>query len=1050
MRFFILIINCVFLLLVLSACNSPQLYLKAHSGLNNKRKKVYDEHLLVKNSILINKAKLNSKKNNPIVCDDSVLIYPQNYFLESDLSSNMYYDMYAMLRQKPNRTFLLSRPNLYIYNLSDTMKVKYRYDKKFNWERAEGEWIKGGIKADTITKLRKNSKPRKFRKFLMNRIGEAPVIFDSTKAEQTVKSMQNYLIQKGFLDAKVGYKVNYKNYKAFVAYHYSTEKPIIIDTVVFQSEDPSIASIMNELASESDLRKGETMNKTNFQLEKTRLTSEIRNRGYYNFNWNYINFFADTTNATKLDIVEYKGFFGKQKSRKMGEQGEKRVQIYVNVNTPSDTVKAHTQYSIKNVYIVLDEPKIELHKYSRKYEMDSSYIALRPPRKNAEISHLYKSNFQQYGKKISLNIYANENMDIFNEINNESDRNVILISGAKHPYWFSMKKIKNGSSSLAEGSMELKTVNGLQLNFETDKNKAFIKSSVNYKFKVFNPADSLRYLVELNPYKRRFIRNSHETYSEIDPEDISIQIVLRKSAKSLETDSLKKIKDLAKKKKENFIIKDNVISRFVEIKSGSLYTYNAGVETVKNLSELEIFRFPRVEYIPSKLGTKNELDAYVYMQKAKKKSLGADLDVNSMTNSSNAGLALNVNFKNRNIFKGAEIFLFNIEGGVNTNFSAISANSGNVKGLIGWIDLLDINSSLNLVYPKIIGFRNWTLSVEKPKTRASLAYHYLQQSIDFRVSSFDALFGYDWQRKNGIHKFSFNPFMLNFTLEPLLDPGFEVRLKESNFALWASLKEQYFLPGINFTYTFTPNLGRNHSLQIREFMETTGNSALIYNLITQKDLELFNTLISQYYKNEFEIRYTYKIAKKHILATRLIAGAAVPVYKTARVPYSRQFFLGGPSSMRGWAMRQLGPGRIRSEDGAQFQLGDIRLEMNLEYRLMFNSWIGTTLFADIGNIWYAKKYNIFSPQIPYSNIEDGVFNADFINELAMDIGTGLRLDFSFFVLRFDFATPIRNPAGFSRKDQNGFVYYTDDKGFPIYWKFDWRNTNFVLAVGYPF
>jgi hypothetical protein len=1035
---------------VLSACNSPKLFLKSHSDLNNKRKKVYDEHLLVKNSILINKAKLNSKKNNPIVCADSVLIYPQNYFLESDLSSNLYYDMYAMLRQKPNRTFLLSRPNLYIYNLSDTMKVKYRYDKKFSWERAAGDWVKGGIKADTITKIRNKYKPQKFRKFLMKKIGEPPVIFDATKAEQTARSMQNYLIQKGFLDAKVGYKVNLKNYRAYVTYHYSTEKPIIIDSVVFQSEDPTIASIMNELAPESDLKKGEPMDKTDFQLEKTRLTSEIRNRGFYNFNWNYINFFADTTNASKVDVVEYKGLFGKQKSKLMGEQGEKRVQIYVSVNSPSDTVKSHTQYSIKNVYIVLDEPKIELHKYSRKYEMDSSFITLRPPRKKVEISHLYKSNFQQYGKKISLNIYANGDMDIFSEIKNELGRDVLLISGAKHPYWFSMKKIKNGSASFAQGSMEQKTLNSLQLNFETDKNKAFVKSSVNYKFKVINPVDSVKYLVELSPYKRRFIRNSYKTFSEIDPEDIPIQIVLRKSAKSLETDSLKKIKDLTKKKKENFIIKDNVISRFVEIKSGSLYTYNAGSETVKNLSELEIFRFPRVEYIPSKLGTKNELDAYVYMQKAKKKSFGVDLDLNSMTNSSSAGLALNVNFKNRNIFKGAEIFLFNIEGGVNGSRSRARANSGKVEGLIGWIDLLDVNSSVNLVYPKIIGFRNWTLSVEKPKTRVSLAYHYLQQSIDFRVSSFDAQYGYDWQRKNGTHKFSFNPFMLNFTLEPILDPGFEVRLKESNFALWASLKEQFFLPGINFTYTFTPKLNRKHSLQIREFIETTGNSAFIYNLITQKDLELFKTTISQYYKSEFEIRYTYKAAKKHILATRLIAGAAVPVYKTSRVPYSRQFFLGGPSSMRGWAMRQLGPGRIRSEDGAQFQLGDIRLEMNLEYRFMFNTWIGSTLFADVGNIWYAKNYNIFTPQIPYSNIEDGVFNADFINELAMDIGTGLRLDFSFFVIRFDLAVPIRNPAGFSRKDQNGFVNYTDDKGFPIYWKFDWRNTNFVLAVGYPF
>jgi hypothetical protein len=380
----------------------------------------------------------------------------------------------------------------------------------------------------------------------------------------------------------------------------------------------------------------------------------------------------------------------------------------------------------------------------------------------------------------------------------------------------------------------------------------------------------------------------------------------------------------------------------------------------------------------------------------------------------------------------------------------IKGNTSIVNGIISWINLLDINSSLNLFFPKIIGFRNFSLSVDRPKTRTSISYHYLQQSIDFRVSSFDAVFGYDWQLKNAVHKFSFNPFMLNFTLEPILDPGFELRLKESNFALWASLKEQYFLPGLNFSYTFTPKLKAKHSLQIRQFFETTGNTAFLYNMITQKEIELFKTSVSQYYKNELEIRYTYKLAKKHILASRFIAGAAVPVYKTASVPYSRQFFLGGPSSMRGWPMRHLGPGRIRSEEGAQFQLGDIRLETNLEYRFMFNTWIGSALFADLGNIWYAKKYNSSVPQIPYSNIEDGVINADFLNELAMNVGTGLRFDMSFFVFRFDVAVPVRNPAGFSRKDQNGYIYYTDEQGAPIYWRFDYKNINYVIAVGYPF
>jgi hypothetical protein len=1060
MRFFNIILSIISILFLFSACQSSRQYLKAHSDVIHKRKKVYDEHLLVKNNISINQPKKFDRKNKVVICTDSVLIYPQSYKLDSDLANKLQYDLNGMIRQKPNRVVFFTRPFLWLYNVSDTLRVKYRYDKNFRWERERGEWIQGGIKADTINK-HKNSdtltyKPRKLRKFFMNKIGEPPVIYDSVRTALSAKSMQNHLMQKGFLDAKVGYKVKFKKHKAYVEYHYSTGKPLLIDTVIFDSDDPAMKMIMAELKPASELKKGMPMDKSAFLKERTRLTSEIRNRGYYSFNWNYISYIADTANAAVIPEKINKGIFGKTVSSKIGEQGEKRVQIYINISSPKDSIKFHTKFTIRDVFIVLDEPKVEIHKIRRKYLMDSSFVVLRPPRKEAEISNIYRGNYIELDSTIYLTVTANEGLNILSEIKKANAKSIILVESAKKPYWLTLKALKTNGQALPKAILEELDDNKIRIVFPSKRYGVFGKSSSVYRFSIQDPNDGKSYSVELKPYKRSFISKAYSKLSDVDEEDIPIHIILRKPAISPLTDSLEKAKDVAELKKKNFIIYDHVISQLVDIKIGSLYNYEAGRVTVNKISELEIFRIPRVEYVPSKSGATDELDAYVFMQKAKQKLLGAETDFNTTSsgtnlgsNNSNLGWALNLNIKNRNVFKGAEVFLFNIEGGINFDPRRTNASS-NVQGIVSWIDLLNINSSLNLFFPKIAGFRNWSLSVEKPKTRASIAYHYLQQSIDFRVSSFDALFGFDWQTKKGVHRYSWNPFMLNFTLKPILDPAFEIRLRESNFALWASLNEQFFLPGTNFNYIFTPKLKNDHNVQLRIFAETTGNTAFLTSLITRKEIQLFQTPYSQYTKADIDLRYTYKFSRKHIFASRIMAGAAIPLASTVRVPYSRQFFVGGPSSMRGWNMRQLGPGRMRSDENTRFQLGDIRLEMNAEYRFMLNSWIGSALFVDAGNIWYARSYENTAVTLPYSNLESGVFNENFINEMALSVGSGLRLDLSFFVLRFDFGVPIRDPSGFSRTDDNGFVHYTNESGFPIYWKFDWRNTNFLLAVGYPF
>ena len=240
------------------------------------------------------------------------------------------------------------------------------------------------------------------------------------------------------------------------------------------------------------------------------------------------------------------------------------------------------------------------------------------------------------------------------------------------------------------------------------------------------------------------------------------------------------------------------------------------------LSELEIFKLPRVIYTESKSGVPNELDAYIYAQKAKKQLSGFDTDFN--TSNAYLGWALNLTYRNRNLFKGAEVLVWNVEGGI--NFDPTPDTTGESTGLARWINLLDLNAGLSLYFPQIIGFRNWSLSVDNPKTKLALNYHYLQQSSDFRVSSFDASYGYEWTVKEKIHSFTWNPFILNFTLQPILNPSFEEGIKESNFALWRSLKDLFFIPGSNFTYQFTPkSKSGTHFFYFKGIAEAAGNSA---------------------------------------------------------------------------------------------------------------------------------------------------------------------------------------------------------------------------------
>jgi outer membrane protein assembly factor BamA len=145
------------------------------------------------------------------------------------------------------------------------------------------------------------------------------------------------------------------------------------------------------------------------------------------------------------------------------------------------------------------------------------------------------------------------------------------------------------------------------------------------------------------------------------------------------------------------------------------------------------------------------------------------------------------------------------------------------------------------------------------------------------------------------------------------------------------------------------------------------------------------------------------------------------------VPFEKSFWLGGANDMRGWRLRSLGPGGYSTTAVTYDKTGDIMLQASIEQRFPIYSFLLGSIFIDAGNIWLREKSEDFP---------DGNFKLDsFYKQIAMDMGFGLRFDFSFFIFRLDAAVPFHNPA-------TGEWFSQDD--------FQFSNSILNFGIGYPF
>jgi outer membrane protein assembly factor BamA len=226
---------------------------------------------------------------------------------------------------------------------------------------------------------------------------------------------------------------------------------------------------------------------------------------------------------------------------------------------------------------------------------------------------------------------------------------------------------------------------------------------------------------------------------------------------------------------------------------------------------------------------------------------------------------------------------------------------------------------------------------------------------------------------------------------------------------------------------------RTHQFYLNTNLDVAGNTVSLFGQEGDNGKDEFLGLeYAQYAKLDIDVRYHFNFGKEQKIATRFFAGYGLPYGNSEVLPFTKQYFSGGPYSVRAFRTRSLGPGTfpLNSEDDREDtffdQSGNVRLEANIEYRYPIFGVVKGAVFADAGNVWNTDNDE--------TSLPGGEFSSNFINELGIGVGTGVRVDIQGFVIRLDYAVPIHTP----------FKPEGERYGFEI------DNSVLNFAIGYPF
>lgn len=577
------------------------------------------------------------------------------------------------------------------------------------------------------------------------------------------------------------------------------------------------------------------------------------------------------------------------------------------------------------------------------------------------------------------------------------------------------------------------------------QNKGYYK--FNKDFLVYS-ADTARntYLVDLTlkllPYQRKKedVPDRHQQYKVRNVNFLADNEIISVQNETLdEYDSLY-YKGYNMYYKDKIFLRPKMLVEFNRLRSGELYSEQDVQNTYKNLGRLRALKYSNIRFHEVNDKDSTQLDAYVLLAKSQNKSVAFEIE--GTNSAGDLGAAASVSFNHRNVFKGSEGFNIKVRGA----YEAITGLGSSQDYVNDNYMEYGIESSLN--FPEFMFPFLSSDFKKKIKATSEVGIKFNSQiRPEFSRTLASASWSYKWSdRKRIQHRFDL--IDVNYVYMPHKSSGFEEYLDSmiyKNSLLAASYRNLLIVRmGYNFTYNSVGNTmmrtPKTNSYSIRVNFEEAGNllygmSKLVHSTPkAEEGYVLANIPFAQYVKADFDFAKNYMIDPRNSFVFHIGVGVACPYGNSKILPFEKRYFSGGANSVRGWSVRALGPGIYKgSEDGRMNfinQAGDIKLDLNVEYRTHLFWKLNGAAFVDAGNIWTIRDD---------SEQEGGVFKFnEFYKQIAVAYGLGIRFDLDYLILRFDGGMKAVNPAG-TGKDR-----------YPIIRPRLSRDFAFHFAVGYPF
>lgn len=489
--------------------------------------------------------------------------------------------------------------------------------------------------------------------------------------------------------------------------------------------------------------------------------------------------------------------------------------------------------------------------------------------------------------------------------------------------------------------------------------------------------------------------------------------------------------------KEEFF-KPKRLEPYILFEKGQKYNAQTARLTSNRLSSLGSYKFVNTQFVETDTtateGGAGSLNAELYLSPLTKRSLRAELQAVTKSNGF-AGPGITLAYNNRNLFRGGETL--SIIGNFSYATQLSSGDDENLSSIAGGL-------KTDLTIPRLLPFSPSRFRYAVPKTKISLGVDFLNRSKLYTLTSFNTSFGYTWNANKFVYH-ELNPINVNYVNLTNTTEEFEAILDKNPF-LRRSF-EQQFIAGLTYTFTYNELVDedKTHPIFVSTSFDIAGN---MLNLLSGNE-SVFGLEYAQYAKADIDFRYYLKWGREQTLISRIYGGLGIPYGNSTTLPFVKQFFSGGPYSVRAFKIRSLGPGTFTSDgDGSTTffdQSGNLSLEANLEYRFPIWSYLKGAIFADAGNVWLTTDAEILEGESEegiafYERLQtEGKFGKNWAKELGVGVGFGLRVDIQSFVIRLDLASPVRVP----------YLPEGERSRTPFFGGGD-NNLIFNFAIGYPF